>query len=220
MPQNPPAPSAGAPKFLTLSPVIPVVTLADAALACDLAQALLAGGVAVIEVTLRNAQGLKAIAAIARQVPQMLVGAGTVLNGEDLRAAADAGARFAASPGATAQLLAAGQKAPIAYLPAVSDPSEVMCALEHGYRYLKFFPASVAGGTDMLRVLAGPFPNISFCATGGISPQNAGCYLQLPNVCCVGGSWLAPADALARRDWARIQSLAAAAVALRSVPVR
>jgi 2-dehydro-3-deoxyphosphogluconate aldolase/(4S)-4-hydroxy-2-oxoglutarate aldolase len=203
------------PEFLTLSPVIPVVTLTDVAIACDLAQALLRGGVRVIEITLRNEQGLKTIETIARQVPQMTVGAGTVLNSEDLRAAADAGATFAVSPGVTPHMLGQARSARIAYLPAIASPSELMVALEAGYRHLKFFPASAAGGIEMLRALASPFPQASFCATGGITAQNAPEYLRLPNVSCVGGSWLTPADALARRNWAHIESLAANAIALR-----
>jgi 2-dehydro-3-deoxyphosphogluconate aldolase / (4S)-4-hydroxy-2-oxoglutarate aldolase len=204
-----------APEFLTLSPVIPVVTLADAATAVALAQALLRGGVRVIEVTLRNDQGLKAIEAIARAVPQMKVGAGTVLSGADLRAAAAAGASFAVSPGLTPQLLEEARAGRLPYLPAVATPSEVMRALEAGYRDLKFFPAIAAGGIAMLRALASPFPQTRFCATGGLTVQNAPDYLRLPNVSCVGGSWLTPADALARGDWAHIESLAKAAVALR-----
>jgi 2-dehydro-3-deoxyphosphogluconate aldolase/(4S)-4-hydroxy-2-oxoglutarate aldolase len=205
------------PPFLGVSPVIPVVTLADAATAVGLAQALVRGGVCVIEVTLRNDQGLKAIAAIARQVPQMMVGAGTVLSMDDLRAAADAGAAFAVSPGATAGLLAQARTVALPYLPSVATPSELMAALEAGYRYLKFFPATAAGGFEMLRALASPFPQVRFCPTGGITLESAAQYLRLPNVLCVGGSWLAPAEAIARRDWARIESLATGAAALRAV---
>ncbi len=198
-----------------LSPVIPVVTLADAATAVALAQALLRGGVRVIEVTLRNDQGLKAIESIARTVPQIRVGAGTVLSGADLRAAAAAGASFAVSPGLTRQLLEEARATPLPYLPAVATPSEVMLALEAGYRDQKFFPATAAGGIAMLRALADPFPQARFCATGGITAQNAPDYLRLSNVSCVGGSWLTPADALARGDWAHIEALAKAAAALR-----
>ncbi len=203
------------PAFLRVSPVIPVVTLADAATAVELAQALVRGGVHVIEVTLRNDQGLKAIAAIARQVPQMMVGAGTVLSMDDLRAAADAGAAFAVSPGATAPLLAQARTVALPYLPSVATPSELMVALEAGYSYLKFFPATAAGGVQMLRALSSPFPHVRFCPTGGITVENAGEYLRLPNVLCVGGSWLTPADAVARGDWARVESLAAVAADLR-----
>ena len=207
------------PEYLMLSPVIPVVTLAEAGTAVELAQALLRGGVRVIEVTLRNDQGLKAIEAIARQVPQMKVGAGTILSSEDLHAAVDAGATFAVSPGVTPYMLAQAKTVRLSYLPGVASPSELMVALEAGYRHLKFFPAIAAGGIGMLRALAGPFPQARFCATGGITAQNAPDYLQLSNVSCVGGSWLTPDDALASRDWKRIESLAANAIALRRAAV-
>ena len=210
---------AATPEFLTLTPVIPVVTFADAGMACEVAHALLRGGVGVIEVTLRSEQGLKAIASIARNVPQMRTGAGTVLSADDLRAAADAGAAFAVSPGSTPRLLAAAKTLRIPYLPAVSTASELMVALEAGYRHLKFFPAAVAGGMELLRALESPFPQARFCATGGITAETARTYLQLSNVLCVGGSWLTPADALARRDWARIEMLAAQTAALRPRPV-
>jgi 2-dehydro-3-deoxyphosphogluconate aldolase / (4S)-4-hydroxy-2-oxoglutarate aldolase len=206
---------AATPPFLRESPVIPVVTVSDAGMAVELAQALVRGGVRIIEVTLRNPQGLQAIAAIVRQVPQMMVGAGTVLNMDDLRAAAVAGAMFAVSPGATAELLAQARTVPLPYLPAVATPSELMAALAAGYRDLKFFPASAAGGLEMLRALAAAFPRVRFCPTGGITVENAPQYLRLPNVLCVGGSWLTPVDAMARGDWKRITSLAAGAAALR-----
>lgn len=207
--------NAAAPLFLALSPVIPVVTLPDAGLAGEVARALLRGGIGVIEVTLRSAQGLAAIAAIAREVPQMQVGAGTVLSLADLQAAADAGAAFAVSPGATARLLADARSVSIPYLPAVATASELMAGLEAGYRQFKFFPAAAAGGLSLLRALQAPFPQASFCATGGIDVRNASEYLRLSNVACVGGSWLVPDEALAWRDFARIESLAAAAAALR-----
>ena len=203
------------PDYLTLSPVIPVVTLAEAGLAADLAAALLAGGIRVLEVTLRNAEGLKAVRAIARAVPAMQVGAGTVLSAADLQAAADAGASFAVSPGATPALFAAAHRLALPYLPAVATPSELMAGLEAGFRFFKFFPAAAAGGIEMLRALAGPFPQARFCATGGISAQTAPDYLRLANVLCVGGSWLVPPAALAQRDFAAVTALAAAAAALR-----
>ncbi|HUL18466.1 MAG TPA: bifunctional 4-hydroxy-2-oxoglutarate aldolase/2-dehydro-3-deoxy-phosphogluconate aldolase [Steroidobacteraceae bacterium] len=211
---------AATPEFLTLAPVIPVVTFADPGIACDVAQALLRGGVGVIEVTLRNQHGLTAIAAIARGVPQMCTGAGTVLSPDDLHAAADAGAAFAVSPGSTPRLLAAAQGLAIPYLPAISTASELMAALEAGYRHLKFFPAAMAGGMELLRALASPFPQARFCATGGITAETARTYLQLPHVLCVGGSWLTPAEALARRDWTRIERLAAQTAALRAAVTR
>ena len=203
------------PDYLTRSPVIPVVTLAEAGLAADLAAALLAGGIRVLEVTLRNAEGLKAVRAIARAVPAMQVGAGTVLSAADLQAAADAGASFAVSPGATPALFAAAHRLALPYLPAVATPSELMAGLEAGFRFFKFFPAAAAGGIEMLRALAGPFPQARFCATGGISAQTAPDYLRLANVLCVGGSWLVPPAALAQRDFAAVTALATAAAALR-----
>lgn len=203
------------PDYLTRSPVIPVVTLAEAGLAADLAAALLAGGIRVLEVTLRNAEGLKAVRAIARAVPAMQVGAGTVLSAADLQAAADAGASFAVSPGATPALFAAAHRLALPYLPAVATPSELMAGLEAGFRFFKFFPAAAAGGIEMLRALAGPFPRARFCATGGISAQTAPDYLRLANVLCVGGSWLVPPAALAQRDFAAVTALATAAAALR-----
>ena len=203
------------PEFLTRWPVIPVVTLTDAQLAVPLARALLSGGIGVIEVTLRHAEGLRSIAIIAREVPEMQIGAGTALSGADLRAAAQAGATFAVSPGSTGSLLSEARTLGLPYLPAVATPSELMTGLEAGYRYFKFFPATAAGGIEMLRALQQPFPQARFCATGGISAANAPEYLRLANVLCVGGSWLVSAEALARRDWGRVSSLAAEAAALR-----
>ncbi len=203
-------------RILRLSPVMPVVVIEEPALAPDLARALLRGGLRVIEVTLRTPAALDAIEAIARAVPDIAVGAGTVLKVEELRAAANAGATFAISPGATPELLEAGVHAPIPYLPAVASASELMQGLAHGYHCFKFFPAGPAGGPAMLKAFAGPFPQARFCPTGGITPETVGTYLKLPNVLCAGGSWLAPADALAARDWQRIESLAATAAAART----
>jgi 2-dehydro-3-deoxyphosphogluconate aldolase / (4S)-4-hydroxy-2-oxoglutarate aldolase len=148
-------------------------------------------------------------------VPEIRVGAGTVVGIADLHAAASAGASFAISPGATPTLLAGGASGPIPYLPAVATASELMAGIAAGYRFFKFFPAAAAGGIPMLKSLAGPFPDARFCPTGGISQETAHSYLELPNVLCVGGSWLTPADALITRDWDRIQRLAAKAAALR-----
>ncbi len=203
--------------FLRLSPVMPVVVIEDAALAPDLARAFVRGGIRVIEVTLRTPAALKAIEAIARSEPEICVGAGTVLSVSDLHSAADAGAAFAISPGATRSLLEAGLTAsPIPYLPAVATASELMEGLAAGYRCFKFFPAGAAGGIPMLKSLAGPFPEARFCPTGGITQETVRAYLDLPNVLCAGGSWLSPADALAARDWGRIERLAAKAAASRS----
>jgi 2-dehydro-3-deoxyphosphogluconate aldolase/(4S)-4-hydroxy-2-oxoglutarate aldolase len=203
-------------QFLRLSPVMPVVTIDDAQIGPDLARALLRGGIRVIEVTLRTPAALQAIEAIARAVPDIRVGAGTVLSASDLQAAANAGAAFAISPGCTAALLEAGSHAAIPYLPAVATASELMSALAAGYRFFKFFPAEAAGGIAMLKSFAGPFAQAGFCPTGGITPNTLKLYLALPNVLCAGGSWLSPAEALAARDWARIEALAAAAAASRA----
>ena len=196
-------------RILRLSPVMPVVVIDEPAIAPDLARALLAGGLRTIEVTLRTPAALGAIEAIAREVPGIAVGAGTVLSVEDLRAAANAGATFAISPGATPALLEAGVHAPIPYLPAVATASELMQGLAHGYHCFKFFPAGAAGGTALLKSFAGPFPQARFCPTGGITQETVGTYLALPNVLCAGGSWLSPPEALAARDWGRIEALAA-----------
>jgi len=205
----------GIEQFLRLSPVMPVVTIEDADLAPELARALVRGGIRIIEVTLRTSAGLRAIEAIARANTGICVGAGTVLSVSDLRAAADAGASFAISPGSTPSLLEAGRTASIPYLPAVATASELMSGIAAGYRFFKFFPAAAAGGIPMLKSFAGPFPDARFCPTGGISQSTARSYLELPNVLCVGGSWLSPTDALETRDWARIEALATAAAASR-----
>lgn len=207
-------------KFLRLSPVMPVVTIEDPALAPDLARALVRGGLRVIEVTLRTPTALRAIEEIAKAVPEIAVGAGTVLSVADLHAAATAGAAFAISPGATPTLLTAGTTGPIPYLPAVATASELMLGIAEGYRFFKFFPAGQAGGTAMLKAFAGPFAEARFCPTGGITQDSVKSYLDLPNVLCAGGSWLTPADALAAKDWARIEALAAKAAASRSAPPR
>jgi 2-dehydro-3-deoxyphosphogluconate aldolase / (4S)-4-hydroxy-2-oxoglutarate aldolase len=202
-------------EVLRASPVMPVVTIDDAATAPDLARAFVRGGIRVIEVTLRTPAALEAIEKIASAVPEIRVGAGTVVGIADLHAAASAGASFAISPGATPTLLAGGASGPIPYLPAVATASELMAGIAAGYRFFKFFPAAAAGGIPMLKSLAGPFPEARFCPTGGISQQTAHSYLELPNVLCVGGSWLTPAEALTTHDWDRIQRLAAKAATLR-----
>jgi 2-dehydro-3-deoxyphosphogluconate aldolase / (4S)-4-hydroxy-2-oxoglutarate aldolase len=202
-------------RILQLSPVMPVVTIEDPATAPDLARALVRGGIGVIEVTLRTPQALRAIEAIANEVPDICVGAGTVMSPEDLNLAAMAGAAFAISPGATRELLTAGANFRIPYLPGVGSASELMAALAAGFRYFKLFPANVAGGVQALKAFSGPFADARFCPTGGISLQSAGSYLDLPNVLCVGGSWLTPGDLLKARDWARIEALAREAAALR-----
>ena len=202
--------------ILKLSPVMPVVTIQDADTAVDLARAFVRGGIRVIEVTLRTPAALRAIQNIAASVPEIRVGAGTVLSVADLNAAASAGASFAISPGASPTLLAGGATGPIPYLPAIATASELMAGLAAGYRFFKFFPAGAAGGIPMLKSFAGPFPEVRFCPTGGITQDTAASYLELSNVLCVGGSWLTPTDAMVSRDWARIESLASRAAASRA----
>jgi 2-dehydro-3-deoxyphosphogluconate aldolase/(4S)-4-hydroxy-2-oxoglutarate aldolase len=195
---------------------MPVVIIEEAGLAPDLARAFVRGGIRVVEITLRTPAALAAIEAIARQVPEIAVGAGTVLSAQDLRAAASAGATFAISPGLTPALLSAAASAAIPYLPAIATASELMQGLAGGYQCFKFFPAGPAGGTAMLKAFAGPFPQARFCPTGGITQESVRSYLELPNVLCAGGSWLSPADALAAGDWKRIEALASRAAASRT----
>lgn len=202
--------------ILKAGPVIPVIVIDDAAQAVPLARALLAGGVRVLEVTLRTPAALQAIRRIAREVPEALVGAGTILNPEDLRLALEAGARFGISPGATPELMRAARDAALPFLPGVATASEAMTALAAGFSAMKFFPAAQAGGVAMLKALGGPLPQLRFCPTGGITPATAPDYLHLPNVACVGGSWLTPADRVAAGDWAAITALAQQAAALQS----
>ena len=200
---------------LDLAPVVPVVVIEHAADAVPLARALVAGGLPAIEVTLRTPVALDAIRAIAGEVPDAVVGAGTVIAPEQVGACGAAGARFLVSPGWTDALLTAMRASGVPFLPGVSTTSEVVALLERGVREMKFFPAQAAGGTAYLKSLAGPLPQARFCPTGGIGPANAPAYLSLPNVGCVGGSWMAPADAVAAGDWARIEQLARGAAGLR-----
>ena len=196
------------------APVIPVIVLTDVAHAVPMARALLAGGIRMLEVTLRTPQALACIEAIAREVPQAVVGAGTVRSRADAQAAARAGARFAVSPGYTTAVGQACRDAGLALLPGVATASEIMQAQEDGFTELKFFPAMQAGGPAMLKAWSGPFFDAKFCPTGGVTPQNAAEFLALSNVVCVGSTWLVPADALASGDWARITRLAGEARAL------
>lgn len=197
------------------APVIPVIVLDDVAQAVPLARALVEGGIRMLEVTLRTPAALRCIEAIARQVPDAVAGAGTVRSAEDARAAAKAGARFAVSPGYTPAIGAACREAGLPLLPGVATGSEVLMAQQDGWTELKFFPAVPAGGVAMLKALHGPFHDVRFCPTGGISAANAREFLALPNVACVGGSWLTPQDAVQAGDWARITQLAREAAALR-----
>ena len=190
------------------APVIPVIVLNDVAHAVPMARALLAGGIRMLEVTLRTPQALACIEAIARDVPDAVVGAGTVRSAQDAQAAAMAGARFAVSPGYTPQVGRACKDLGLPLLPGVATGSEIMMAQEDGFTELKFFPAMQAGGAAMLKAWGGPFGDVAFCPTGGITLQNAPDLLALPNVLCVGGSWIVPADAFAQGDWARITQLA------------
>lgn len=198
------------------APVIPVIVLSDVAHAVPLARALVAGGVRMLEVTLRTPQALACIEAIAKAVPQAVLGAGTVRSRSDAQAAADAGARFAVSPGYTPALGRACRDAGLALLPGVATSSEILLAQEDGFSELKFFPAMQAGGAAMLKAWSGPFWDVRFCPTGGVTLQNAPELLALSNVVCVGGSWLVPGDAVASGDWARITQLAADTMALRA----
>jgi 2-dehydro-3-deoxyphosphogluconate aldolase / (4S)-4-hydroxy-2-oxoglutarate aldolase len=190
------------------APVIPVIVLNDVAHAVPMARALVAGGIRMLEVTLRTPAALACIEAIARAVPEAVVGAGTVRTGADAQAAASAGALFAVSPGYTPAVGQACRDAGMSLLPGVATGSEIMMAQEDGFTELKFFPAMQAGGPAMLKAWSGPFFDVKFCPTGGVTLQNAPELLALPNVVCVGGSWLVPADAMAQGDWARITQLA------------
>ncbi|MDI9234860.1 bifunctional 4-hydroxy-2-oxoglutarate aldolase/2-dehydro-3-deoxy-phosphogluconate aldolase [Limnohabitans lacus] len=196
------------------APVIPVIVLNDVAHAVPMARALLAGGIRMLEITLRTPQALACMEAIANEVEGAVVGAGTVRSPQDAAAAVKAGARFAVSPGYTPAVGQACKDLGLPLLPGVSTGSEIMMAQEGGYTELKFFPAMQAGGPAMLKAWSGPFFDVKFCPTGGVTPQNAHELLSLPNVACVGGSWLVPADAMAQGDWARIEKLAREATQL------
>lgn len=196
-------------------PVIPVLKIERLADAVPLAQALARGGLPAIEITLRTPDALDAVRLVAAEVPEAVIGAGTILSAKDFQQAADAGAKFIVSPGTTQELLDAASSSPVPFLPGAITPSEIMAVREEGYSFLKFFPAEQAGGAAFLKSLASPFAGIRFCPTGGVSAKNAADYLSLPNVVCVGGSWVAPDDALQAGDWDRIEALAREASALR-----
>lgn len=201
--------------LMRTGPVIAVLTIEQASDAVPLAQALVAGGVTVLEVTLRTADAWAAIAAIADAVPEAVVGAGTVLSPHDLDSAQRAGARFAVSPGLTEPLIAAAAMSALPFLPGVATASELMRGLDAGLDHFKFFPAEAAGGPAVLKALNAPFAQCRFCPTGGVTSQNAPGYLALPNVLCVGGGWIAPAEAIDAKAWDRITDLARAASGLR-----
>lgn len=205
---------ADASAVLNTSPVIPVVTIDDPQDAVPLARALADGGVGIIELTLRTESALTSLKLIANEVPEILVGAGTILTPGQADAAVAAGARFLVSPGVTPALLTSMLSLDVPVLPGVATVGEVMAVLEAGLDAMKFFPAGPAGGPSYLAAIGAPIPQVRFCPTGGISLASAPEYLKLPNVACVGGSWLTPADAVAAKDWARITSLAGGAAAL------
>lgn len=203
-------------EIMRASPVIPVIAIDNIDHAVPLARALVAGGIRVLEVTLRTEHGLPAIRAITAQVPDAIVGVGTLTQGTEFAASREAGAVFGVSPGLTPSLIAAAKSSGLPLLPGVMTPSEVMAAREAGFRQLKLFPAVPAGGVGMLNAIAGPLSDVTFCPTGGISQDNAAQFLACKNVACVGGSWLTPKDALQAGDWQKITALAKAASSLRA----
>ena len=211
MPQD----AAALRQTLSLAPVIPVIVLSDVAHAVPLARALVAGGIRMLEVTLRTPVALACIEAIAREVPEAVAGAGTVRSAADAQASAKAGARFAVSPGYTHSVGKACRELGLPLLPGVATGGEIMAAQEDGYNQLKFFPAMQAGGLAMLKAWQGPFGDVKFCPTGGITAANAPEFLALSNIVCVGGSWLTPQDAVQAGDWARITQLAREACGLK-----
>ena len=210
---TPEAASIKAEALCNLAPVIPVLVLDDVATARPLAEALVAGGLPVLEVTLRTPVALDVISEMAK-VEGGVVGAGTLLTPQDVKNAVDAGATFGVSPGATDTLLEACEAADLPLLPGAATSSEVMRLLEHGYRVQKFFPAETNGGAPALKAIGAPLPQVKFCPTGVVSPKNAPIYLGLSNTLCVGGSWVAPKDLIAAKDWSAIEALAAEAAAL------
>lgn len=200
-------------EIFSQGPVVPVLVIKNVEHAVPLAKALIAGGIKVLEVTLRTDAALEVIARIAKEVPEAVIGAGTVTNREQLQQVIDAGAKFAISPGLTTDLLKAGNEGSIALIPGISSISELMTAKDLGYTHLKFFPAEASGGVKALKAIGGPCPEITFCPTGGISPSNYNDYLALSNVACCGGSWLAPEDAMENGEWDKITQLAKDAIA-------
>ena len=210
MPQD----AAALRQTLSLAPVIPVIVLDDVSAARPLAEALVAGGLPVLEVTLRTPHALQIIEIMAK-VSGAVVGSGTVRSPLQMGHSVDAGCQFMVSPGASPRLLEAAEEHAIPLLPGIGTPTEAMTASEHGYSFLKFFPAEALGGVKVLKAYASPLPDITFCPTGGIDMAKAREYLALPNVICVGGSWIMPADAIANKDWKRIEALAREAAALK-----
>lgn len=203
--------------LLAVSPVVPVVVVTDVDTAVPLARALARGGVGIIEITLRTEHGLAAIERVAAEVPEIVTGAGTVTTPAQVDAVRRAGAQFIVTPGSPPRLLDAALDSGVPLLAGASTMTEMLTLAERGLAAMKFFPAETSGGRAYLSAVAGPLPHLRFCPTGGISPANAGDYLALRNVGCVGGSWLTPADAVATGDWDRIEALARVAAALRRV---
>ncbi len=202
-------------EVLQISPIVPVVVIEDIKDAVPLAQSLIEGGIYIIEVTLRSSCALEAIELIAKNVPKMRVGAGTILNPTQLEQAQNRGAEFLISPGLTIKLLEYAKKKDMPLIPGVSSSSEVMQALELGYNALKFFPAEYCGGVKLLNAFNGPFKGVKFCPTGGISTDNMRSYLNLENVLCVGGSWLTPKNLIQNKEWDKITEICKRSLALR-----
>ncbi|GAA6961197.1 bifunctional 4-hydroxy-2-oxoglutarate aldolase/2-dehydro-3-deoxy-phosphogluconate aldolase [Helicobacter pylori] len=202
-------------EILQISPIVPVVVIEDIKDAVPLAQSLIEGGIQIIEVTLRSSCALEAIELIAKNVPKMRVGAGTILNPAQLEQAQNRGAEFLISPGLTIKLLEHAKKKDMPLIPGVSSSSEVMQALELGYNALKFFPAEYCGGVKLLNAFNGPFKGVKFCPTGGISADNMHSYLNLENVLCVGGSWLTPKNLIQNKEWDKITEICKRSLALR-----
>ncbi|GAA8017475.1 bifunctional 4-hydroxy-2-oxoglutarate aldolase/2-dehydro-3-deoxy-phosphogluconate aldolase [Helicobacter pylori] len=202
-------------EILQISPIVPVVVIENIKDAVPLAQSLIEGGIPIIEVTLRSSCALEAIELIAKNVPKMRVGTGTILNPTQLEQAQNRGAEFLISPGLTIKLLEHAKKKDMPLIPGVSSSSEVMQALELGYNALKFFPAEYCGGVKLLNAFNGPFKGVKFCPTGGISVDNMRSYLNLENVLCVGGSWLTPKDLIQNKEWDKITEICKRALALR-----
>ncbi|WP_274571272.1 bifunctional 4-hydroxy-2-oxoglutarate aldolase/2-dehydro-3-deoxy-phosphogluconate aldolase [Neisseria leonii] len=202
-------------EILSAGAVVPVIAVDDIHSAVDMAHALVAGGIPTLEITLRTRHGIEAVKLIKREVKGAIVGAGTVTDATALQAVADAGAEFAISPGLNAVFAQAAAQSPIPVIPGIATAGELMLASEYGMDTLKLFPAEAVGGISLLQALYGPFPHVKFCPTGGITPETAPDYLKLPNVLCVGGSWLTPKHLLAARDWDGITQLAKQAAALK-----
>ena len=196
-----------------LGSIVPVLVIENVEDAVPIAQALMAGGISVLEVTLRTANALEVIKEIATKVPEAMIGAGTVINPGTFQQAVDAGAKFVISPGLTKELLAASKASEIPLIPGIASISELMTGMDAGFDHFKFFPAEANGGAKSIKSISGPFPNIRFCPTGGINVDNMGNYLALDNVRCIGGSWLVPDDAVKAKDWARITEITKQAVA-------